>query len=200
MNLKTLWQPSSNDHAPLLILLHGYGSRAEDLHALAPYFPQLNVLTLEAPLQVGPNSYAWYLLQEPRLIAPTDALNTAAIAIHETALAYQIKAKSQSMHLLGFSQGGVLAQYVAFQNPALYQSIAVLSSFWPTNQNIPPIPGQKIFWAHGAKDSVIPLSIAEQHRLALERQGAIVEAHTYAMGHTVCEEELQNLIRFLKKL
>ena len=50
--------------SPAIILIHGYGSHADDLFSFAPYLPKDHtVIAIQAPLTIGPNSYAWYPLQ-----------------------------------------------------------------------------------------------------------------------------------------
>ena len=48
---------------PTIILIHGYGSNAEDLFSFAPYLPKSHtIIALQAPLSMGQGSYAWYPL------------------------------------------------------------------------------------------------------------------------------------------
>ena len=47
--------------APLLVLLHGYGSNEADLFSFAAELPKsLHIVSLQAPHELGYNSYAWY--------------------------------------------------------------------------------------------------------------------------------------------
>ena len=49
--------------APLLILLHGYGSNENDLFSFADELPkELCVIALRAPHDIQPNGYAWYAI------------------------------------------------------------------------------------------------------------------------------------------
>lgn len=56
--------PPNQKRPPLLLLLHGIGASEYDLLALAEYMdPRFLVLSLQAPFQLRPDSYAWFEVQ-----------------------------------------------------------------------------------------------------------------------------------------
>jgi phospholipase/carboxylesterase len=57
-----------------------------------------------------------------------------------------------------------------------------------------------IFMAHGEYDDIIPLQRAEQSRQALARLGYPVEWRTYAMPHSVCPQEIEDISAFLGRI
>ena len=55
---------SDKQTTPTIILIHGYGSHADDLFSFAPYLPYNHtIIAIQASLSLGLNSYAWYPLQ-----------------------------------------------------------------------------------------------------------------------------------------
>ena len=53
----------SIENSPTIILIHGYGSNAEDLFSFKPYLPEnYNIIAIQAPITLSYNSYAWYPL------------------------------------------------------------------------------------------------------------------------------------------
>ena len=60
--LSHLYRPSAlKNNAPLLVLLHGYGSNMHDLFGFAPYIHEkFAIVALQAPIPLGGPSYAWY--------------------------------------------------------------------------------------------------------------------------------------------
>ena len=53
----------SIENSPTIVLIHGYGSNAEDLFSFKPYLPEnYNIIAIQAPLTLSYNSYAWYPL------------------------------------------------------------------------------------------------------------------------------------------
>ena len=54
-----------------------------------------------------------------------------------------------------------------------------------------------IFLAHGTQDPVIPIDRARASRDVLLALGHAVEWHEYAMPHSVCAKEIEDLNRWL---
>src|SRR5262245_17570874 len=69
--------------APLVMLLHGYGSNEEDLIGLASAFdPRVLTLSLRAPLPLGYGSFAWFEIaftQEGIAVDAHQAVRSGAI-------------------------------------------------------------------------------------------------------------------------
>ena len=61
----------------------------------------------------------------------------------------------------------------------------------PANRDVP------LFLAHGTDDDIVEPARGEATRDALSAMGYPVQWHTYAMGHTVCPEEVADLNRWL---
>jgi phospholipase/carboxylesterase len=54
-------QHDTTKRAPLLVLLHGYGSNEEDLFSLSDKIPDNWLLvSVRAPIGLGSNRYKWY--------------------------------------------------------------------------------------------------------------------------------------------
>jgi len=51
--------------------------------------------------------------------------------------------------------------------------------------------------AHGTRDPVVPLHLAEQSRERLQQAGYQVDWHTYDMPHAVYPEEVTDIRRWL---
>jgi phospholipase/carboxylesterase len=54
--------------------------------------------------------------------------------------------------------------------------------------------------AHGRQDDVVPILGAMASRTALQALGHAVEWHDYAMGHSVCPEEIGDLNQWLLRV
>jgi phospholipase/carboxylesterase len=57
-----------------------------------------------------------------------------------------------------------------------------------------------IFMAHGRADDIISLDRALASCLSLQESGFTVQWHEYAMAHSVCAEEINDIRLFLTKL
>lgn len=108
--------------------------------------------------------------------------------------------------LAGFSQGGVIALHAGLRYPKKLAGIMALSTYMPFDENLLNNPniqkqvGLPIFAAHGINDPVIPLLSWEDYAPKLEEKGFIVEAHSYAMEHSVSLEEVQDISTWLQKV
>ncbi len=105
--------------------------------------------------------------------------------------------------LAGFSQGGVVALQTGLRHPQRLGGIMALSTYLAlgdslnkeasaANKDIP------IFMAHGTRDGVIAMSIAEKSRHTLTAAGYKVQWQSYPMEHSVSAEEVGAIAKFLR--
>jgi phospholipase/carboxylesterase len=57
-----------------------------------------------------------------------------------------------------------------------------------------------IFAAHGIEDSIVPYSLGQQLNDALQENNYLVSWHSYAMEHSVCEEEIGDIAEWLQQI
>jgi len=107
--------------------------------------------------------------------------------------------------LAGFSQGGAIAIYTALRHRERLAGIVALSTYLvdaasltaeasPANRDLP------ILMAHGTRDPVIPIALAEASRDTLVSAGWRVDWHAYAMEHSAMLEEIRVGGAFLARL
>ncbi|PWT72316.1 MAG: carboxylesterase [Proteobacteria bacterium] len=105
--------------------------------------------------------------------------------------------------LAGFSQGGAIALQTGLRHAHRLGGILALSTYLPlpesieqersdANRNVP------ILMAHGTEDPIVPLKLAQASCSRLLTLGYPVEWHEYAMPHSVCEEEIEDIGRWLR--
>lgn len=104
--------------------------------------------------------------------------------------------------LMGFSQGCAMTLLAGLRAPRRLAGIVGLSGYLPlaaataaerseANRDVP------VFLAHGEQDAVVEMARGEASREALLALGYPVQWHTYAMGHSVCAQEISDLNRWL---
>jgi phospholipase/carboxylesterase len=115
-------EPKIKLEKPLLLLLHGYGSNAEDLFSFANELPDEYYVTAQAPYDLQYGSYAWYAINfdaDQNKFSDNEQAKSSrdliAGFIDELILNYSIDAKAVS--LLGFSQGAILSYAIALSHP-----------------------------------------------------------------------------------
>ncbi|MBC3468621.1 alpha/beta fold hydrolase [Pseudomonas sp. RW10S2] len=102
---------------------------------------------------------------------------------------------SEAIFIAGFSQGGALSMLTAAQSPHRLGGALVLSGWLPVAavSGIKSLAHLPIFIGHGTFDPVTPLPMAKAAYDWLSRAGATVDLHSYAMGHTIVDDEIRDI-------
>ncbi|WP_413316939.1 alpha/beta fold hydrolase [Agrococcus sp. 1P02AA] len=191
----------SGDGGDLLVVMHGLGSHEGDLFGLAPHLPaSLTIASLRAPIPYG-GGFAWFdravvELDDPALV---DASAQAVLAWLDG-----LERPFDRVHLLGFSQGGVMAVQLARHAPDRFASIVHLASFVSAREQ----PGDAELAARepripllstiGTLDDVIRREEVERAIPWLDAHFD-VERRTYERAHTIVAEELADVVAFLDR-
>ena len=199
-----LHKEATKSGAPLLLLLHGYGSNEADLFSLAPYLPNdFHIVSLRAPRSLS-FGYAWFPIHfDAAMERWTDEkeVHIAISYINDFIDAYTSSnaINPEKVFLMGFSQGAMLSLSVGLTRNSI-QGIAALSGYLdhrlekPTaSRNLP------IYISHGSADEVVPYVWAKQSVERLKGFGYHPEFYTYTQGHGINQENLDALIEWLQK-
>jgi len=189
--------------APLLVLLHGYGSHEGDLLGLAPHLPGgLALAAPRGPLLGGPG-FAWAPLATPG--RPEPARVRAAAEALLAWLDGDSRVGDRPVALLGFSQGGLMATQLLRTRPDRFAAAVVLSGFAldaeePGDATLaardPRVP---VLLGHGDADPVIPRD-ATTRTAAWLASHADLEHRTYpGLAHAVDARVLADAAAFLSR-
>jgi phospholipase/carboxylesterase len=190
-------------NAPLLMLLHGYGSNEEDLFGLEALFPPaLTVVSLRAPLHLMSGSYAWFAIdvQPTGLVLDLAGARRALTQLQRDLPLLAETYGASQIWLLGFSQGAGMAAAAALALPDLVVGGALLSGITPAALDV-PLPAassQAFFVAHGTQDPVVPVVSGRATRDLLARIGAQVVYYEDASGHTISDACLRRLAAWVE--
>jgi phospholipase/carboxylesterase len=202
------------DHPPTLVLMHGYGGRAENWlqfedHIRVPGEGRL--VFLQAPLR-GPisGSRAWWWLNleghipEGARLPDYSAANPTGIKVASRLVRNYLEGIEGPIVLGGFSQGAMLSGDIAFQTD---QRLAGLVLIGGTTVNeaawVERFAGRRrmpIFIAHGRRDGVLPFAIAERFANKLTAAGLDVTWVPFDGGHAIPSVVIQQLNAFLAGL
>ncbi|WP_454051596.1 alpha/beta hydrolase [Cellulomonas sp. Marseille-Q8402] len=186
--------------APLLVLLHGYGSHEGDLLGLAPHLPAgLRLAAPRAPLTGGPG-FAWAPLAAPGRPDP------APVRAAASALATWLDAVAEPgtrVGLLGFSQGGLMATQLLRLRPERFAAAVVLSGFslGADEPGDPALAARRVpvLFGHGDADAVIPPDATARTSAWLAAH-TDVEEHAYpGLGHGISAPVLDDVRAFLAR-
>ena len=107
--------------------------------------------------------------------------------------------------LMGFSQGCAMTLMAGLRHPAPLAALVGLSGYLPlpdltATERHPANQRTPIFLAHGSHDYVVLPARGMAALTALRAWDHEVSWHTYAMPHSVCPEEIQDLAHWLQQV
>ena len=194
----------TDEKQPAIFLLHGMGSNELDLPQLVKDFENSHhIFSLRGPIVFKPG-YAFYTTEEeakPERQIFDQVLTHIQSFIYEAIEEYGLDL--ERVYILGFSQGAVLAQSLAFSMGTAIKGIVALSGYLPDfvkeEYSKRSVDHLNIFISHGNYDYVIPSQLALESKDFFEEQGALVTFKTYEDGHGVTPENQRDLVAFLKE-
>jgi phospholipase/carboxylesterase len=204
MSYVFLERKAAISNAPLVVLLHGYGSNEADLFSFSTYIPDnFHIVSLQAPLKMTEESYAWFPIHftnsMERWTSPEDV--TKAINYVRDFLGFYAKKHpfdTKSIYLMGFSQGAMLSYAVGLSTTNV-KGIAALSGYIdPRVVEIKNKSIASIYVSHGTADMVVPYAWAEQSIEVLKEYGFSPEFHSYSQGHGINQDNLMTIVQWLQ--
>ena len=198
------------ENAPLLILLHGYGSDENDLFSFANELPEeLFIISAKAPYPMQPYGNAWYAINFDAEKGKWNDNEQAkqsrdliATFIEEVSEHYPINKNNVS--LLGFSQGSILSYAVALSYPEKVKNIVALSGYvnhdiLPEDLNQKDYSNLDFYCSHGSVDQVIPVDWARQTSPFLNSLNIKNVYSEFPVGHGVAPQNFHELKDWLGK-
>ena len=203
------YRPSSlAENAPVIIMLHGYGSDESDLFSFAPELPEkYAIFSLKAPHPLKPFGNAWYSIhfdnpagkwsdeEEAR-----EARDMVSKVIDE--IVHEFPIDASDITLLGFSQGTILSFAVALSYPEQVRRVVGLSGYVNANIIMEGIEDRdfshlKVYSSHGTVDQVIPVDWARNTQAFFNKLNIPCHFSEFPVGHGVAP---QNFFEFKKWL
>jgi len=197
------------ENAPLLLMLHGYGSDHNDLFSFASELPeQYAIISLKAPIAIQPHGNAWYPIyfdaSNGKFSDTEKAIESRDLVLEcleDISNKYPIDQKN--ITLLGFSQGTILSLAIALSYPQKIKNVIALSGY--INEDIlgkqyhkNDFSSLNIYASHGYMDQVIPVEWARKTPVFLNNIGI---KHTYSefpVGHGVAPQNFHEFKKWLE--
>lgn len=198
---------------PTLVMLHGYGSRAEDWIQFEErwqlpantrrVFPQA---PLRGPL-TGQRGWWWlglesYVPEEGQLPDLSKA-SRGGIKIASRLVRDLLATEPQPVILGGFSQGAMTSAEIAFQTDQELAGLVLLggttvnedawAEHFAARRNLP------VFIAHGRRDGVLPFAIMERFQGRLKAAGMNVTWYPFDGGHDIPEAVVRAVSAFVTR-
>jgi phospholipase/carboxylesterase len=201
-----------------IIWMHGLGADGNDfvplvreldlagLPGIRFVFPHAN--TMPVTVNGGYVMRAWYDIVGADIAQREDEAGLRASQVQVEALIAREKARgiaAQRIILAGFSQGCAMTLQTGLRHPEKLAGLLCLSGYVPLADKVAAERAEAslatpIFMAHGRGDGVIPIARAIASRDLLVSLGYQVEWHEYMMQHSLCQEEVDDISAWLKKV
>ena len=197
-----------SEKAPVLIMLHGYGSDENDLFSFAEELPEeLFIISVKAPYKMQPYGNAWYAIHwdnnDGKFSDDLQAIKsreTIKDFIGEIIKNYPVD--PDNINLLGFSQGSILSYAVALSYPEMINNVVALSGY--VNQGILKDGHEKnnfsnldFYCSHGSVDQVIPVDWARKTKPFLDNLNIKNDYSEFPVGHGVAPQNFLELKEWL---
>jgi phospholipase/carboxylesterase len=215
LSLQYITRPARKENAPLLLLLHGYGSNEEDLFSFAPEISEdIFIVSARAPYEMPPQGAAWYAINfdaSGDKFSDTDQARESMVKItnflEELTDAYSID--PSNMNILGFSQGAILSYALSLSQPGLFRNVVAMSGYI-SEDLIAGRDGLDVrfreseiktnyFISHGTVDQVIPYEWAKKAPQVMEEIHADYIFKEYPIGHGVSRDNFYDMKQWLEK-
>ena len=197
------------ERAPLVLLLHGYGSNELDLFGLAPQLDErCLIVSARAPLALAQTGgHAWFNIEYTTngLTADLEQAERSRLSLSkfldELQAAHPID--PARVYLAGFSQGAMMSLSVMLARPEKIAGVLAMSGRLPAataslRTHAPEAyGGLPVFVAHGLYDPVIPIAQGRACRDELRQLPLQLTYREYPMGHEVSLETLRDSAAWL---
>ena len=202
-------KPSTlKENAPLLIMMHGYGSDENDLFSFASELPEeLFIISVRAPYPLEPYGNAWYAInfdaEQGKWNDNEQARKSRdliSLFIDKAVETYPVN--KNNVTLLGFSQGSILSYAVALTYPEKVKNIIALSGYvnkdiLPENTEALDYSNLDFYCSHGSVDQVIPVDWARQTPPFLSALNIKHKYSEFPVGHGVAPQNFYEFKNWL---
>ena len=200
-----------------IVWLHGLGADGNDFAPIVPElvrsgWPALRFVFPHAPVRAvtvnnGVRMRAWYDIRNFDFDQRADETGVRESIAQVEALIVREGERGvppERVILAGFSQGGAIALAAGVRREAALGGIVALSTYLPMMSTTAAEATRAglatpVFMAHGKQDPVVPASLGERSRDALQALGMAIQWHGYAMPHSVCADEIHDLGDWLQQ-
>ena len=200
---------TQEENAPIMILLHGYGSNEKDLMQLAPQLPGgLHYISARAPHTLDVGMFGWFPLEFTRegITVDYQAANEARLQligfIRDIIAEYH--PMGNKVFLMGFSQGSVMSYMTAFSEPELLHGVIACSGQLPEKIGLDEAARQTLqkvpfLVMHGMYDDILPIAKwrASEEWLKLHLEDLTYQE--YPIAHQIAQNGIALIHAWLEK-
>jgi predicted esterase len=190
-----------NHAAKILVLLHGTGGTKSDFLFLSDAVKQhYNLLAPQG--NVLEEGMARFFKRIAPGIFDLENLKEETGKLHEFVQVWMKDHAQTSDDLvyLGYSNGANMILSLLFSYPDVVEKAVLLHPMLPFTPGDIDLTRKQVFVSSGQFDAMVPSKQQEALVKVLEQKGAEVIAKQYPGGHEISEQELINIVGFLREI
>lgn len=197
-------------NAPVLILLHGFGSNEQDMFSFANRIPEnWLVVSARGPVPQGENRHSWYNVKMVNGKITIDfqeeeqsRQKVLGLIDH---LVKTYKADKNRVVVAGFSQGAAMSLCTSLTEPEKVAGFAMFSGRFveeiePHISRSPALKNLRGFIAHGSGDTMLPIRYASENKAKLEQLGIPFVYSEDTTGHTISAKQFTDFLHWLRQI
>lgn len=195
----------TNENAPLLLLIHGYGADEQDLFSFANDLPKaFYIVSARAPHNLPMGGFAWYAIHLDANQNKFSDLEQArsSLDLLEDLIADLVEKRpidADNVNLFGFSQGAVLSYALGLNTNKVKNVLAISGYLEEGLINKKPHSHTKFFISHGLADPVIPFQWAERAKIYLDNINVDHRFKSYPVGHTIAPQNFKDIKSWIEQ-
>ena len=192
-----------DNKSPLVLLLHGFGSNEEDLFSFAQFINiNATVVSLRAPIELFPNSYAWYNIYYSSSVKSYDLIAAKDIRdkiIKELDfLIKEFNCDPERVTIIGFSQGAILGHSIVQCSGGKVKNLIALSGYVDKDLISFKSNNTSLYISHGINDEVIPFKESYDTNKLYDENHIKYHFESFEQGHGVNSENLKSFLKWLE--
>lgn len=197
-------------NAPVLILLHGFGSNEQDMFSFANQIPEnWLVVSARGPISQGENRHSWYNVKmvdgKITIDFQEEEQSRRKILSLIDHLVIKHKADKNRVLLAGFSQGAAMSLCTGLTEPEKVAGFAMFSGRFveeiePLVSRSPALKKLRSFIAHGSGDTMLPIRYAVENKAKLEQLGIPFVYSEDTTGHTISTKQFTDFLHWLRQI
>ena len=198
--LNNIFIPSKVPSKKLMIILHGRGDSSRGFTFLPPYLniDEMNYLLLDAPYYYY-GGFSWYDLPPNQL---EGIVNSSAILADILDTLFEEEFNVHESFLFGFSQGSLLTFEFGARYEKVFAGYIAVSGYIYDTDNLleemnPNVNNSNWLCTHGTYDDVLPYGTSKAQVETLQNAGFNIEFKSYDKDHTIAEDELQMIKKWI---
>lgn len=184
--------------APLFLTFHGTGGSEDQFHGFAEQLlPGAHITSPRG--DVSEQGALRYFRRAAEGVYDMADLAQRSTAMAEFIVAEQAATTPAQTIGLGYSNGANILAAVAFEQPALVDTLVLMHPLIPWDPAPQPgLAGRRILITAGERDPICPADRTQTLADYLSAQGADVTTHWHPGGHDIARSEVDAITAFLR--